>query len=183
MLPTLPVVSLVTAAVLLLMLVELQLSVVNQRALRRRGAIEPPDDVYRWMRVAYPIGFVLIAADALRAGALSRDWVLLGIVLLGCAKALKFWAIAHLGPLWSFRVLVLPGQPLVATGPYRWVRHPNYIAVLGEIAAVAVALQAPISGALVTAFFAWLLVRRIRVEERALGLARTGETSATPPAS
>ncbi len=183
MLPALPVVCLVTAALLLLMLVELQLSVVNERALRARGAVEPSDDVYRLMRVAYPAGFLVIAADALRADALSGNWVLGGVLLLGWAKALKFWAIAHLGPRWSFRVLVLPGQPLVATGPYRWLRHPNYVAVLGEYIAVAVALQAAISGVLVTGCFAWLLLRRIRVEERALGLVTSGETTARPPAS
>jgi methyltransferase len=180
-LPALPVAAAVVVAVLLLTLVELQLSVANERALRRAGAVEPPDDVFRVMRVAYPAGFVLIGLAALRHDTLAREWVLLGALLLGLAKALKFWAIAHLGRLWSFRVLVLPGQPLVATGPYRFVRHPNYVAVLGEYASVAIALQAPIAGLLVLAGFGWLLRRRIAVEERALR--RAQETTPPRPAS
>ncbi|HEX7086696.1 MAG TPA: isoprenylcysteine carboxylmethyltransferase family protein [Vicinamibacterales bacterium] len=170
MLPALPAAAAVVVAVLLLMLVELQLSVFNERALRRAGAVEPSGDVYPVMRVAYPAAFVLMGIEALRHDGLRSDLLLLGVLLFGLAKALKFWAIAQLGRLWSFRVLVLPGQPLVATGPYRHVRHPNYIAVLGEIVSVALALQAPVAGAIACAGFAWLLRRRIVVEERALGL-------------
>ena len=91
-----------------------------------------------------------------------------GLVLFGWAKALKFWAMTHLGARWTFRVLVLPGAPLVATGPYRLLRHPNYVAVMGEIVAVAVALQAPVAGVAAALGFGWLIRRRIVVEERAL---------------
>ncbi len=170
MLPALPVAIAIVVAVLLLMLVELQLSVLNERALRRDGAFEPPGDVYPLMRIAYPAAFVLIGLEALRHDQLRSDLVLLGVLLFGLAKALKFWAIAQLGRLWSFRVLVLPDRPLVATGPYRYVRHPNYLAVLGEIASVALALQAPVAGAIALAGFGWLVRRRVLVEERALGL-------------
>jgi methyltransferase len=160
----------VTVAVLLLMLVELQLSWHNAKALRAKGAIEPPDEVIKWMRLAYPASFVLMGVEAALGGPLRREWVIGGLLLFGWAKALKFWAIAHLGSLWSFRVLVLPAAPLVASGPYRWLRHPNYVAVMGEIVAIAIALQAPVSGVLATLGFGWLIRRRIQVEERALGL-------------
>ena len=53
------------------------------------------------------------------------------------AKALKFWAIASLGTRWTYKVLVMPGLPLVPTGPYRWLRHPNYVGVVGELVAMA----------------------------------------------
>jgi methyltransferase len=167
-----PVVALVVGAVFLLMLVELQIAVFNDRALRARGAVEPPDDVYPIMRFAYPGVFLLIGLEALRHPWLYRDVVLLGLLLFGWAKALKFWVIRTLGTRWSFRVMVVPGLPLVANGPYRWVRHPNYVAVLGEIAAIAVALSAPIAGVVGVLGFAWLLRKRILVEERALGLRR-----------
>ena len=75
---------------------------------------------------------------------------------------------ASLGPRWSFRVLVVPGAPLVTSGPYRWMRHPNYVGVMGELAGVAIALSAFITGTLALVTFAWILVRRIKVEERAL---------------
>jgi methyltransferase len=176
MLSPLPVTVLVTAAVFLLMLVELQLSWFNEKALRAKGAIEPPDDVFGWMRVAYPCAFVLIGVEAAMGGPLSRTWVVGGLLLFGWAKALKFWAMAHLGPRWTFRVLVPPGAPPVTTGPYRLLRHPNYVAVMGEIIAVAIALQSPVTGVLATLGFGWLIRRRIVVEERAL----SGHTTTGP---
>jgi methyltransferase len=172
-----PVVALlVTAAVLLLMLVEWQLSWFNEKALRARGAVEPSDDVIGWMRIAYPGAFVLMGIEAALGGPLSRTWVIAGLFLFGWAKALKFWAMAHLGPRWTFRVLVLPGTPLVATGPYRLLRHPNYVAVMGEIVAVAIALHSPVAGVVAALGFGWLIRRRIVVEERAL----TGHTTTGP---
>jgi methyltransferase len=176
MLSPLPVAIIVTAAALLLMLVELQLSLFNEKWLRAKGAVEPPEDVIAWMRVAYPAAFVLIGIEAAVGGPLSRNWVVGGLLLFGWAKALKFWAMAHLGPLWTFRVLVLPGAPLVRTGPYRFLRHPNYVAVIGEIVAVAIALQAPVAGVVATLGFGWLIWRRIDVEERALA----GHTTTRP---
>jgi methyltransferase len=160
--------TLVTAAVFLMMMVELQLSRSNERGLRAAGALEPADDVYPLMQIAYPASFVLMAIEgALHASVASRA-VLLGLAIFGFGKVIKFWAIAALGPRWSFRVLVLPGAPLVTSGPYRWMRHPNYVGVMGEIAGVAIALSAIVTGTLALVIFAGILVRRIKVEERAL---------------
>jgi len=169
-LPALTVAIIMVTGVLLLMLVELQLSWFNERTLRAKGAVEPPDDVIGLMRVAYPSAFLLMGVEGALHASLSRDLVLAGLLLLGWSKALKFWAIASLGGRWSFRVLVLPEAPLVATGPYRFLRHPNYIAVMGELLSVALALAAPVTGTLALVTFAWLLSRRIACEERALGL-------------
>ena len=58
------------------------------------------------------------------------------------------WAIASLGPRWSYRVLVVPGEPLVQSGPYRFIAHPNYLAVVGEMVGVAAIVWAPITGTL-----------------------------------
>ena len=162
--------SLVIAAVGLMMLVELQLSRSNERRLRAAGAIEPPDDVYRVMQLAYPLSFILMGIEGALRPAVSVRAVLLGLIVFGAAKAIKFWAIASLGRRWSFRVLIVPGAPLVTTGPYRWMRHPNYVGVMGELAGVAIAVSAVVTGVLALAAFAWILAKRIRVEERALGI-------------
>jgi methyltransferase len=160
--------TLVTAAVFLMMVVELQLSRSNERGLRAAGALEPADDVYPLMQVAYPASFVLMAIESALHASVASSAVLLGLAIFGCGKVIKFWAIAALGPRWSFRVLVLPGAPLVTSGPYRWMRHPNYVGVMGEIAGVAIALSAIVTGTLALVIFAGILVRRIKVEERAL---------------
>jgi methyltransferase len=95
--------------------------------------------------------------------------LLTGLVVFGVAKALKLWAISSLGVRWSYRVLVLPDRPLVASGPYRFIHHPNYVAVVGELLGFALIVAAPVSGLLATIGFGALMRRRIAVEDRALG--------------
>jgi methyltransferase len=65
-------------------------------------------------------------------------------------------------------VLVVPGEPLVTSGPYRFLRHPNYVAVAGELIGMALMMAAPVTGTLAVAGFGRLMVRRMRVEERSL---------------
>lgn len=156
-------------AVFLIMGGEALLSSFNERLLRARGAIEPPDDVYATMQWAYPLSFVAMAIEGALRGPASPDVLVLGLAIFGFAKALKVWAISSLGPRWSFRVLVLPDAPLVATGPYRLVRHPNYVAVMGELLGMLLIVWAPVIGVVSLAGFGLLLIRRIRVEDRALG--------------
>ena len=61
------------------------------------------------------------------------------------------------------------GDPLVNTGPYRFISHPNYLAVVGEIISVAAIVWAPITGVLAAIGFGWLMILRMRIEDRALG--------------
>jgi len=165
--------TLVTAAVFLMMVVELQLSRSNERGLRAAGALEPADDVYPLMQVAYPASFVLMAIESALHASVASSAVLLGLAIFGCGKVIKFWAIAALGPRWSFRVLVLPGAPLVTSGPYRWMRHPNYVGVVGELVGMMLIASAWINGPTGLLFFGWLLQQRIEAENRALGLDRS----------
>jgi methyltransferase len=158
----------VVIGVLLLMLVELQLSYFNERALRARGAVEPPDDPYRLMRLAYPGAFIAMGFEG-ATHTLNRDALLAGLVLLGGAKLLKFWVMATLRDRWTFKVLVPKDAPLVTAGPYRFVNHPNYVAVILELVAVALALAAPVTGLASVLLFVWILRRRTAVEDRALG--------------
>ena len=154
------------------MLVEARRSARHDRLLRAAGAVEPAGDVYAAMQVAYPLAFLLPIAEAwLR----HRSVTLLTVTGFGVfvlAKALKYWAIATLGQRWTFRVLVPPASERTIAGPYRVLRHPNYVAVFGELVAIALMAQAPISGPLAIAGFTALMLMRIRVEERALGLGR-----------
>jgi methyltransferase len=154
---------------LLVMLGELRQSRVNESALRARGASEPAVDVYRVMAWVYPLIFVAMACEGIVRGPQSGRGIVAGLLILVLAKLLKFWAIATLGARWTFRVLIVR-EPLVAAGPYAFVRHPNYIAVIGEIVGFALLVDAPFTGVLSFVVFGELLRRRIAVEERALGL-------------
>ena len=112
-------------AVMLMMLAEALISRRHERTLRRRGAVEPPGDVYATMLWAYPGAFVTMALEGMLLGAPARRMVLTGALLMLTAKMLKWWAMTSLGERWTFRVLVVPGAPLVTRGPYAFVRHPN----------------------------------------------------------
>jgi len=157
-------------AVLLMMLAELVRSRINERVLRRRGAVEPPGDVYRALAWIYPGMFVLMAVEGVATGPSSATVIFAGFLVFAAAKLLKVWAISTLGSRWSYRVLVLPGAALVSTGPYARLRHPNYVAVFGEIAGFAMIVGARLTGVLSLLLFGFLVRKRILVEERALGL-------------
>lgn len=158
----------VAGALAALMAAETWWSARNESRLRARGAAEPPGDVYRAMQVAYPGSFLAMAAEGwLRAPA--AGWALAaGLAVLVAAKALKYWAIATLGERWCFRVLVPPGAPLVAGGPYRFLTHPNYLGVCGELLGAAMVFSAPVTGALAVLGFGALIRRRVAVEDAAL---------------
>jgi methyltransferase len=94
--------------------------------------------------------------------------VLTGIAIFIAGKVIKIWAMATLGDRWTYKVFVVPDVPLVTSGPYRFVRHPNYVGVVGELLGMALITGARVTGPLGLVFFSWLLVRRIRAEDRAL---------------
>jgi len=154
------------------MIAEARRSNRNDRELRSAGAIEPDGDVYAIMQLAYPLCFLAMIAEAwLRHPEFDGSALAGGLVFLA-AKALKYWAIGTLGPRWTFRVLVPPGSQRVVSGPYAFLRHPNYVAVAGELIGVALMAQAAVTGPVALLLFGTLMLLRIRVEERALGLRR-----------
>lgn len=152
------------------MLLEARRSRINERALRAAGAFEPPGDVYALMQVAYPACFVAMIGEAWFAGAVPPQSLPLGAAIFIAGKALKYWAIHTLGPRWTFRVLVPRSSTRILAGPYRFLRHPNYIGVAGELLGFALFAGAPGTGTAALVVFGALMLARIRVEERALGL-------------
>ncbi len=165
-----PVPLLALVAVIAMMAIELLVSRRNERRLRAEGAAEPAGDVYGSMKFVYPACFIAMAVEAILRGVPPRSMQLAGLFVLVTSKALKTWVIASLGSNWSFHVLVRPGHRLVTRGPYRCLRHPNYIAIAGEIVGMGLLVGAPLTGTISLAAMGYLLRKRIDVEERALGL-------------
>jgi methyltransferase len=157
------------AAAFIPMALEARRSRANERALIALGAREPADDVYRAMRLAYPACFAAIVVEAWLRRRAINDVFVAGAVVFLAAKLLKYWAILSLGGRWTFRVLVPPGSSMVGSGPYRHMRHPNYVGVAGELLGMALMGQAPVTGSIAFVAFGALMMARIRVEERALG--------------
>lgn len=122
--------------------------------------------------------FMVALHLGLLVGALAEVWLLdrpfipwLGwtmLVLLIAAQALRWWCIATLGRQWNARVIVVPGAPRVTSGPYRWFRHPNYVAVVVEGIALPLLHTAWVTALVFTVLNAVVLTLRLRAEERAL---------------
>jgi methyltransferase len=172
-----------TAVIFGLMLAEMRHSRHHEAVLRSHGAVEPPGDVYWALAWLYPAAFLAMGVEgawrAYAAGVTgwrwfgmpndgSPSWPVAGVLLFVASKGLKYWAIRTLGERWTFRVLIQPGRPLVTTGPYRYVDHPNYIAVVGELVGAAMMLGASVSGPIMIVAFGIALWARMRFETRIL---------------
>lgn len=149
---------------------ELVRSSRNARRLLARGGVEVGRGHYRPMVLFHALFLAACAFEALVAPA-PPPLALAAAAATGglLAQALRWWAIATLGERWSTRVVVLPGAAPVTAGPYRLLRHPNYLAVVAEIACVPLAYGSWRTALLFSAGNAALLAVRIRAEERALG--------------
>ncbi len=157
------------AAVAVERLAELVVSKRNAAWSLAQGGIETGQRHYVVMVVLH---------SGLLIGALVEVWIrrpgfspALGFSMLAlvlASQALRWWCIATLGRRWNTRVIVVPGLPLVQGGPYRWLPHPNYVAVVLEGFALPLVHSAWITALVFTACNAVLLTARIRVENTAL---------------
>ena len=162
-------------------LFELRLSSRNARRQLERGAKEygrghyPPMVVFHglflfscaaellWLRPTVPLAF---------AGVM--------LVLALSAQGLRYWAVSTLGDRWNTRIIVNPGNPPVTGGPYRFVRHPNYVAVAVELFALPLVHGCWRTALVFSVGNALLLAVRIPSEERALGDAYRDAFSGRP---
>lgn len=149
--------------------VELRISARNARDALARGGVERGHRHFRWMKLLHTVFLPACAAEVLL---LDRPFLpALGIPMLAlaiAAQTLRYWAVATLGPSWTVRVIVVPGRPMVTDGPYRYLRHPNYLAVVLEGIAIPLIHSAWLTAVGFTVLNAALLTVRIRCEEQAL---------------
>jgi methyltransferase len=154
----------IVVAMALLRLVELLHARRNAAALLRRGGVEIGAAHYP-LFVLLHAGWLLSLFFLVPAGA-AISWPWLAVLLL--MQAGRLWAIRSLGPWWTTRVITVPDAPLVRRGPYRFLRHPNYVVVVVEIAALPLAFGAWRIALVFSLLNAALLAWRIHVEEQAL---------------
>jgi methyltransferase len=142
---------------------ELALSRHNTSKLLARGAIEVGAG-------HYPLIVSVHAAWLIALWIWGRDESvnLVALAVFIALQGLRVWIIATLGARWTTRIIVLPGEPLVASGPYRYLSHPNYAVVAAEIATLPLALHLPVLALIFTGLNAAVLAIRLRAETRAL---------------
>lgn len=164
--------TLLVAAVAVERVAELVVSQRNLAWSRSRGGVEYGAGHYPPMVLLHT---GLLAGCLVEVWALDRPflpvlgWAMLALVVL--SQGLRWWCIATLGRQWNTRVVVVPGAPLVHSGPYRLFPHPNYVAVVVEGAALPLVHSAWVTAVVFTVLNAGLLTVRVRVENAALATA------------
>jgi methyltransferase len=150
-------------------LFELRIAGRNFRALLARGGVEAGSEHYRWMVLLHT---AFLIACPLEVWLLGRPFIpgfaAVMLLLVVLAAALRWWVIATLDGRWTTRIVCLPGVAPVTGGPYRFLRHPNYLAVIVEMFALPLVHTAWLTAVLFSALNAVLLRVRIRAEEAAL---------------
>jgi methyltransferase len=149
---------------------ELRLSARNARLAFAAGAVEVGHRNYAVMRVVHSLFFISAATEASllnRAFPGGLGWA--SLVLAMMAQALRCWCVITLGPRWNTRIIVRPAIAPVTTGPYQFLRHPNYLAVIVEIACVPLIYGCWLTATVFSVGNAMLLAVRISAEEAAMG--------------
>jgi methyltransferase len=155
--------ELLLVAVTLQRACELVISRHNTRKLMALGAVEVAPGHYPWIVAVHAAWLI-----SLWLFGRAQPVNILGLVLYLMLQVLRFWVLWTLGWRWTTRIIVLSGEPLVSAGPYRFLSHPNYAVVAGEIAVLPLALDLPLLAAVFTALNAAVLAIRLRAENRAL---------------
>jgi methyltransferase len=147
---------------------ELVVSARNARWTLARGGREYGRGHFPWLVCVHVLFIAGIGAEVVllgaRPGALWPVW----LAVWGAAQALRYAAIRALGERWNVRIIVMPGMPLVQTGPYRFLRHPNYVAIVAELISAPLIFGAWRTAVIVSVLNAIALRTRIRVEDEAL---------------
>ena len=164
--------TLLIVAVAIERCIELVVSSRHLRWARERGGIETGAGHYPLMAAMHALLLVSCLVEvqvADRPFIPALGWPMLAVVV--ATQGLRWWCIRTLGPQWNTRIVVVPGLPLVSGGPYRWLRHPNYVAVVVEVAALPLVHTAWVTAIVFSLLNAVVLSVRIPAEQRALAAA------------
>ncbi|QPA32729.1 isoprenylcysteine carboxyl methyltransferase family protein [Thermaerobacillus caldiproteolyticus] len=149
-------------------LVELAIAKRNERVLKATGAKEFGARHYPWIVAMHALFFVSFWIEAtLKGGQLSPWWPFL-FSFFTAVQGLRIWTLWSLGRLWNTKILVLPNAHVVVKGPYRWLRHPNYLIVTLEMILIPLLFEAYWTALIFSVLNAFLLSIRISTEEQAL---------------
>jgi len=158
----------IIALVILQRSVELMLASRNTQKLKARGAVEIGAGHYRFIVLLHMAWLMAVLWLIPTPVVIHWGWILVFLLL----QAARVWVIMSLGPYWTTRIISLPQEPLVKRGPYRFVRHPNYLVVAGEILVLPLAFGEVLVAIVFSIVNAAVLYWRIREEEAGLAARR-----------
>jgi methyltransferase len=149
-------------------LFELVLANRNTQRLKAQGGVEISAGHYPLIILLHTVWLLAVLWALPPALEISWPWLVLFVAL----QAARVWVVKSLGPYWTTRIISVPGKPLVKKGPYRFVRHPNYIVVAGEILALPMAFHETAVAIFFSLANAAILFWRIREEDAGLAARR-----------
>lgn len=149
---------------------ELFLAKRNEAATRKLGAVEYDREGYKYIVLLHTGFIICLLAEKLLLDRQLNSFSLLLFIIFVLTQLLRYWALSSLGIYWNTRILVVPNLNLVKKGPYKYIKHPNYLAVITEIAVIPLIFSCYLTAIVFTILNLVTLRRRIRIEEKALGI-------------
>ncbi|MFJ5965134.1 isoprenylcysteine carboxyl methyltransferase family protein [Bacillus sp. NPDC093026] len=149
-------------------LIEVLVAKRNEKKVKAIGAIEFGARHYPYMVAMHAAFFLSLIAETLLFQHERSRFFLLLLILLMVTQLVRYWALWSLGMYWNTKILVVPNAMIVKKGPYRWLKHPNYLVVAIEFVLIPLLFQAYITAILFTCLNVWMMMVRIQTEEEAL---------------
>ncbi|GAE27539.1 alkylpyrone O-methyltransferase [Halalkalibacter wakoensis JCM 9140] len=149
-------------------LVEVKIANRNANWIKSQGGYEVGKEHYKYIVALHALFFVSLLIEVSVIDRSFVLWSIVPLIVFFLAQLGRIWALSSLGRFWNTRIMVLPGAKVVAKGPYRYLRHPNYAIVVTELACLPLIFQAYWTAIVFTIANAFILSVRIKVEEQAL---------------
>ncbi|TFB24006.1 hypothetical protein E3U55_04115 [Filobacillus milosensis] len=147
---------------------ELIVAKSNEKYQKQNGAIEIKDPYYTYIVITHTLFFVFLVAESFLVHGWEREISLTLVIMFVLIQALRFWSLISLGRYWNTKVIVLPNAQIVQKGPYKWIKHPNYIVVGLEFLIIPLMFHAFVTATLFLGMHLWLMSKRIPMENQAL---------------
>lgn len=149
-------------------LLELVIAKRNEKNMRAKGAYEVGASHYPFMILLHVSFFISLLIEVTTFNLIPSPLFLVFLIMFLCVQGLRVWCLTSLGSFWNTKIIVLPGAHVVTKGPYKYLRHPNYLVVSMEIALLPLMFEAYFTAICFTILNAIILSIRIPTEERAL---------------
>ncbi|MGE1234632.1 isoprenylcysteine carboxyl methyltransferase family protein [Bacillus altitudinis] len=149
-------------------LIEMLVAKRNEKKVKALGAIEFGASHYPYMVAMHAAFFLSLIGETWLLHLQPSRFFLLLLVFLFATQVIRYWALCSLGTFWNTKILVVPNAMIVKKGPYRWLKHPNYVVVAIELMFIPLLFNAFITAILFTCLNGWMMMVRIQTEEKAL---------------